>query len=200
MKTALNDALLFFLSEYLTRIDSELYLKQIVLHKKPAQFRKYTFAESDHFTSYPKEERHFRIKKRHKSTGSEDQLTDHTNLFFLTMNKTARDTTIGKLLQNIPNQNKLNQYVLNNFNENLFEYDNYQETIEYFRETIKIFDYNRILNSLVSEPFVQQCLTTSFKSDQEDESDIDENETHYNLTDVMQNNQRRSNSLDQCKF
>ncbi len=43
LESALNNALLFFLSEYLTKIGPELYMKQIQLSKSPVQFRKYGF-------------------------------------------------------------------------------------------------------------------------------------------------------------
>lgn len=39
LKTALNDALLLFLSDYMTRIDSGVYMRRIDLKKKPPSFR-----------------------------------------------------------------------------------------------------------------------------------------------------------------
>ncbi len=59
------------------------------------------------------------------------------------MNKTARLSNLGKLItsQNIASEAQLNQYVLNNLTNNLFDHRDYQETIEYFRENIRSFKY-----------------------------------------------------------
>lgn len=43
LKMALNEALLYFLSEYLTHIDCELYLNPIELKRSPATFRRIGF-------------------------------------------------------------------------------------------------------------------------------------------------------------
>lgn len=71
LEAALNDALLYFLSEYMTKIEPELYLKQIELSKSPAQFRKYGFNAIYHNKSYQRENTEkVKVKKRHKSTGN----------------------------------------------------------------------------------------------------------------------------------
>jgi hypothetical protein len=64
LKSALNDALTCFLSEYLTRIEPEMYLRKIKLKKNPAMFR---LSES----SADIDERISKSRKRHKSTGNE---------------------------------------------------------------------------------------------------------------------------------
>lgn len=69
LKAALNDALLYFLSEFMTRIEPELYLKQIQLNKSPAQFRKYGFNEGHSLKAHRDANERIKIKKRHKSTG-----------------------------------------------------------------------------------------------------------------------------------
>ncbi len=64
LKSALNDALTCFLSEYLTRIEPEMYLRKIKLKKNPAMFR---LSES----SADIDDRITKSRKRHKSTGNE---------------------------------------------------------------------------------------------------------------------------------
>ena len=186
LKGALNEALLYFLSEYMTKIEPELYLKQINLNKTPAQFRKYGFVEAGLVKDINREDR-IKDKKRHKSTGSDEHAhVSHTNLFSLIMNKTARDTAVGKLItkQKISSESQLNQFVMSNLSNNLFDHRDYQETIEYFRETLKAFDYNRILNGLVTEPTRQESARSGDESEDSDDS--------YDLAAY----QRRSMSVD----
>lgn len=64
LKSALNDALSCFFSDYLTRIDPELYLKRVKLSRAPALFR---FTES----SGELDDRVKSHRKRHKSTGND---------------------------------------------------------------------------------------------------------------------------------
>lgn len=113
------------------------------------------------------------------------------------MNKTARNTALGKLIfnQKIANERELNQYVLNNLSNNLFDYRDYQETIEYFRETIRAFDYNRILNSFINETTRESIV---FKSDEDDETEPEENQQEiFSIPNASSpHNQRRSLSLD----
>jgi hypothetical protein len=68
------------------------------------------------------------------------------------MNKPANQTKLGRLLLNekISNEAQLNSFIVNNFSNNLFDFKDYEDTIEYFREPIKLFDCNSILNSIVS--------------------------------------------------
>jgi hypothetical protein len=75
LKSALNDALTCFLSEYLTRIDPEMYLKKIKLKKNPAMFRLSEGVDV--------EERLSKNRKRHKSTGNEwSNMVDFSELKF----------------------------------------------------------------------------------------------------------------------
>ena len=93
------------------------------------------------------------------------------------MNRTARETKLGRLLcsQQITNESELALFVANNFSNNLFDYRDYEDTIEYFRENIKSFDYNRILNNIASQPFNSFL---SFSCIDGNESSSEENETH----------------------
>ena len=75
LKSALNDALLCFFSEYLTRIDPELYLKRIKLKTSPAIFR---LSEC----SVDLDEG-CKSRKRHKSTGNDNSsASDDSKRFF----------------------------------------------------------------------------------------------------------------------
>lgn len=146
LESALNDALLYFLSEYMTRIEPELYLKRIELKRTPVQFRKDGLCASGAAgnKSYSRDgSDRIKIKKRNKSTGSDEHSINHAKLFALTMNKTARNTSLGKLIstQKISSEQHLNQYVVNNLSSNLFDQRNCQETIEYFRENISSFRF-----------------------------------------------------------
>ena len=96
LKTALNDALLLFLSDYMTRIDSTVYMRRIDLKRKPPTFRvinKQTNIDSTtSMTSSANsnmvskmmsvsgtsgsaqqldEQEKLKLRKRHKSTGHE---------------------------------------------------------------------------------------------------------------------------------
>ena len=149
LKTALNDALLYFLSEYFTRVEPELYAKAMELKRTPVAFRRPI------------------ARQRHKSTNSSGE--SHDDIY---MNRSARDTNLGKLIQsNVDKQ--LTQYVLTNFTNNLFDHRDYQDTIEYFREQLKNFDSSRILNSLINEPS-SLCSSSEDIDDLEAESDADE--------------------------
>ena len=102
-----------------------------------------------------------RVKKRHKSMGSEDcskswhhnSLSQHLSPV-VNMNKSARLTSLGRMLtfqmasSTVLNETQLGYFILNNFASNLFDPRDYEETVEYFREPIKLFDYSRILNNI----------------------------------------------------
>ena len=154
LKTALNDAMLYFLSEYLTKIEPELYLKTINLKKKPALFR---ITNCEFKENLIDDNDKLKNRKRHKSMGNEKlqemkQQEARDNRFILKMNRSARETKLGKILLNnkIVDENQLGNFILNNFSNNLFDHRDYEDTIEYFRESIKAFDYSRILNNLGS--------------------------------------------------
>jgi len=199
LKSALNEALLYFLSEYLTRIEPELYLKQIRLKRKPALFRTAIFDSSvvnDDMKIELESEKFRKNRKRHKSMGNERLLSreapkmstsfqtnnnnmyENPNEFILHMNKAARETKLGMLInsQNISNEIELANFVANNFANNLFDHKDYEETIEYFRESIKNFDYNRILNNMASRP-LNSLAYLSFLDFESYKSSSDENET-----------------------
>lgn len=208
LKAALNDALLYFLSEYLTKIDPELYLKQIDLKKKPATFRTINLINHQFepisvttcgSTSTPTgnpvitAEEELKIRKRHKSTGVERAAPANyhlTNCYVLKMNKSALDTRLGRLLQSqkITDESHLNAFIVNNFGVNLFDHKDYQDTVEYFRESIRSFDYNRIFNQIVvSEPRrptpVQICTSFTTTGHDTDDTDDDDEENDGNESD-----------------
>ena len=136
LKLALNDALLYFLSEYLTRIEPELYLTSVELKKTPVAFRR------------PSTKR--RPRSANTSNADVDVDVDQASIY---MKKSARETILGKLIQSSFNNDKqLIQFVIANFSNNLFDQRDYQNTIEYFRESLRNFDSSRIFNSLISEP------------------------------------------------
>jgi hypothetical protein len=165
LKTALNDSLLYFFSEYITRIDPELYLKKMRLNKTPAQFRKCRFQQIDSAlaaSTTNSSNNSKTAKKRHKSTGNcgneytssvTTDVNNETEELTLFMNKTALGTELGKLINKheITTENQFNVFTLNNFNNILFDHKNYEDTIEYFRESIRAFDYNRILNGFIND-------------------------------------------------
>ena len=67
------------------------------------------------------------------------------------MNKSANHTKLGKLLSDkINNEAQLNAFIISNFSNNLFDLKDYEDTIEYFREPIKIFDCYQIINNIVA--------------------------------------------------
>lgn len=148
IKTALNDALVYFLSDYVTKIDSCEFVKKINLKRRPAKFR---IHEDLNTTKIH--------RKRHKSTGATEL---NTNKQFLGMNKTARDSKLGRLLtaQKIIDLNQFNSFVLNNFSHNLFDHKDYEDTLQYFKEPI------RILN----------CVYSNFDSDESETTDSEDEE------------------------
>ena len=140
LKSALNDALLYFFSEYVTKIEPEIYLKKIGLSKVPAQFRKCRFqVDSTTPTTPNKQSECKRTKKRHKSTGNcgdeNPNIGQDTEELSLNMNKTALGTNLGRIIskQPIATESQLNAFTINNFNSNLFDHRDYEDTIEYFR-------------------------------------------------------------------
>lgn len=83
LKSTLNEALLLFLSDYLTKIDPELYLKRIRLRRKPASFRvSYGEALAANQCESPDNiDNTFKAnRKRHKSMGNEKLLNRETSL------------------------------------------------------------------------------------------------------------------------
>ena len=141
LKSALNDALLYFFSEYVTKIEPENYLKRIGLAKMPAQFRKCRFqVDTTTPTTTNKQSECKRTKKRHKSTGNcgddnPSSIGNDAEELSLHMNKTAIGTKLGKtiLKQQIATESQFNLFTMNNFNSNLFDHRDYEDTIEYFR-------------------------------------------------------------------
>jgi hypothetical protein len=169
LKSALNDALLHFLSEYLTKIEPEFYLKSVLLKKSPHLFRAYLQRdkvrnESEHLNN---------IRKRHKSMGTKWQSTEIDNNYKLVLNKTATQTKIGHILteENIVDESQFNLFVLRNFKSNLFDPRDYQEVIQYFREPIRAFDYSKIFNNFVNK--------FNDEDDDDDDNGICNNEADY---------------------
>ncbi len=109
------------------------------------------------------------------------------------MNKTARQSNLGKLIlsNNIIDEAQLDQFVLNNLANNLFDHRDYQETIEYFRENIRSskfrYKYSDIING-----FCHGSAGISDGTDQEDS--VTALGSISSLTSI--GNQRRSFSLD----
>ena len=219
LKSALNDALLYFLSEYLTKIEPELYLKQIQLKRKPASFRvsnsEITNVHDCMITDAVESEKLKRNRKRHKSMGYEKftsgESTKVSSSFegntldsasgcgggemVLRMNKSARETKLGKLLtlHKIADENELALFVANNFANNLFDHRDYEDTIEYFRESIKSFDYNRILNNLASQPLNSLAyLSFSGIGDYEGSSDDDTDELSSSVSSASSVGSRKN--------
>ncbi len=136
----MNDALLYFFSEYVTKIEPERYLKKIGLAKVPAQFRKCRFqVDSTTPTTINHQSECKRTKKRHKSTGNcgdeNPIIGKDSEELSLNMNKTALETNLGKIIlkHKIDTESQFNAFTVNNFNSNLFDHRNYEDTIEYFR-------------------------------------------------------------------
>ena len=103
-------------------------------------------------------------------TGSDEQSIDHAKLFALTMNKTARDTSLGELIsaQKIKSEEHLNQFILSNLNGNLFDHRDFQETIEYLRENMSTssrFNFTEILNKLCQPDSGQEEGETDSQDD-----------------------------------
>lgn len=73
--------------------------------------------------------------------------------FSLKMNKSAHHTKLGRMLlaEKITQESQLNSFIVSNFNSNLFDFRDYEDTIEYFREPIKIFNCNQILNNIITQ-------------------------------------------------
>ncbi|CAF0823180.1 unnamed protein product [Brachionus calyciflorus] len=133
LKLALNDALVYFLSDLITKIDPGEYLKKIMLKRQAARF---SIADTDLNVTRLN-------RKRHKSTGANEL---NSKKHFLRMNKTARESQLGRLLamQKISDSAQLNNFVMANFTLNLFDYKDYEDTFLYFKETCKILNFLNI--------------------------------------------------------
>jgi len=80
LESALNNALLFFISEYLTKIGPELYMKQIQLSNSPVQFRKYGF----NAVNYPAASM---TRDENSSTAQQQQQGNGVRIFKVTTDK-----------------------------------------------------------------------------------------------------------------
>ena len=129
LKTAIQDALIYFLSDYITRIDPIDYTRRILIKKQTAKFR---VLDSDLMASKIH-------RKRHKSTGTTELSSSR---HFLQMNKTARESKLGRVLmsQNISDTVQFNSFVLNSFSSNSFDHKDHEDTLQYFKQTRRILN------------------------------------------------------------
>ncbi|RNA30074.1 hypothetical protein BpHYR1_004243 [Brachionus plicatilis] len=148
LRKAVRDALTYFLSDYITRIDPVDYTKKILLKKQPAKFR---VLDSDFLTS----KLH---RKRHKSTGATEL---SSNKQFLQMNKAARESRLGRVLvsQNITDTAQFNSFVITNFSLNTFDHKDHEDTLQYFKQP------RRMLNMSNEEYDSDESITSD--SDEE---------------------------------
>ncbi|CAF0898997.1 unnamed protein product [Brachionus calyciflorus] len=135
LKLALNDALVYFLSDLINKIDSGDYSQKIMLKRTAACF---SIAYTDLNVTRLN-------RKRNKSTGANEL---NSKKQFLKMNKTAPESQLGRLLtmQKLKDSAQLNNFVMANFTLNLFDYKNYEDTFIYFKETRKILNFLNIEN------------------------------------------------------
>lgn len=138
----MNDALLLFLSEYITHIDPSVYLKPFDLKRKTPTFRviqaissaaltaNKEATKSDGKHAHVDDQEKLLLRKRHKSTGHEayttaavtsaesdsmDQLSNKgSQMSVLKLNKAALQTKLGHLLASlsIRDENQLNSFIL----------------------------------------------------------------------------------------